>query len=147
MQKYSESVKTLAFFTLLGVLFSRVIAQAQELPLPKADANGNYMGNVGHYTWVVVDPDPNGLNCRWSNLMPADWYSPTGMRPIMTVKDWPVARRFRSGSILNANGTPAGFAVIYDDRGLPWLKVSIGANDQICLVRANTQFIRPIPPR
>ncbi|QEQ00557.1 hypothetical protein RHP47_03630 [Thermosynechococcus sp. QKsg1] len=56
---------------------------------------------------------------------------------------WPVVRRFPTGTVLRANITPAGFATITDSRGLPWLKVSIGDEDRICLVRANRRFIRP----
>ena len=53
-------------------------------------------------------------------------------------------RRFKQGTILTSNITPAGFAGIMDTRRKPWLKVSIGPEEQICLVRANAQFIRPV---
>lgn len=111
--------------------------------LPQSDRNGDYRRS-GHSTWVVVDPDANGLNCRWSRQMPREWYSPGARLPRMDVVNWPVVRRFRTGTVLTANLTPAGFEIMYDNRNLPWLKVSIGSNDQICLVRANRQFVRPV---
>lgn len=138
-------MKTLALLTLLGVLSTPAIAQAEEFPLPKADTNGDYIGKISHSTWVVVDLDPKGLNCRWSNRMPADWQSPSAVWPAITPESWSVAQRFRGGSILEANGGVAGFSVMADDRELPWLKVLIGTNDKTCLVRANKRFIRPIP--
>lgn len=124
-----------------AIALSPAVAQTS---LPTVDRHGDYQRRTSHSQWVVVDPDPNGLNCRWSSAMPADWYSPAAPLPAFTILDWPVVRRFRQGTVLTANTTPAGFATVTDTRGKPWLKVSIGPNDQICLVRANAQFIRPV---
>lgn len=112
--------------------------------LPVADATGNYRRS-GHRTWRVVDSDPNGLNCRWSEAMPTDWYSPATQFPDQNFAQWPVVRRFSTGTTLTANLSPAGFEVFYDRRRQPWLKVSLGDNEQICLVRANAVYIQPIP--
>jgi len=115
--------------------------------LPTADRKGDYSRNTSHTKWIVVDSDPNGLNCRWSPNMPDDWYSPSASWPKLNISQWPVVRRFKKNSSsrkLTANITPAGFATIRDDSGKPWLKVNIGPNDQICLVRANESFIRPV---
>lgn len=113
-------------------------------PLPVTDVNGNYRRS-GHRTWQVVDDDPNGLNCRWSRAMPVDWYSPATQFPDQNFGQWPVVRRFPTGTTLTANLSPAGFEVFYDARQRPWLKVSLGDNEQICLVRANAAYIQPIP--
>jgi hypothetical protein len=112
-------------------------------PLPVADSNGNYRRS-GHRTWRVVDADPNGLNCRWSRAMPTEWYSPAAQFPNQNFGQWSVVRRFPPGTILTANLSPAGFEVFYDVRQQPWLKVSIGENEQICLVRANEIYIQPV---
>lgn len=117
---------------------------AQAAPRPTANANGDYAQRTSHRRWLVVDPDPRGLNCRWSRSMPLDWYAPHAQLPQMNVLQWQIVRRFPSNTVLTANTTPAGFATISDDRGFPWLKVSIGPEEQICLVRANRRYIRPI---
>lgn len=116
--------------------------QAQDLPT--ANASGDYTQRTQHRTWTVVDADPSGLNCRWSDQMPADWYSPSAQLPPLTIEQWPVVRQFRQGETLTANITPAGFAMLVDDKDQLWLKVSLGAQDQICLVRANAQYIKPV---
>lgn len=119
--------------------------------IPKPDKNGDYKSKTGHMLWVVVDDDPNGLNGRLSNRQPMFFYAPREKSPGDSILDWPVIRRFKKGDVLIANTTPAGFALTTDNRGLPWLKVNIGAiptNDSggevICYVRANSKFIRPV---
>lgn len=135
--------KSLALLALLGILSTASVAIAQTAPLPRPNANGDYLTRTSHQYWQVVDSDPAGLNCRWSSRMPSNWYAPDAVLPRMNVLNWDVVRRFAPGTTLTANTTPAGFATMMDSRGLPWLKVSIGDNDQICLVRANSRFIRP----
>ena len=111
--------------------------------LPKANASGDYAGRTSHRFWVVVDPDPKGVNCRWSSAMPANWYEPGAKLPLTNIDQWSIVRSFKRNSVLKANITPAGFALLYDTRNKPWLKVSLGTKDQICLVRANSKFIQP----
>ncbi|MCL1467878.1 hypothetical protein [Argonema galeatum] len=120
-----------------------VAAKAQEIPLPRPDRNGNYP-LVMTKEWVVVDPDPNGLNCRWSSQMPREWMDPGATFPTMNVSQWPVVRRFRKNTRISANLGPAGSGTFEDENGSPWLKVSIGDDDRICLVRANARFVRPV---
>jgi hypothetical protein len=111
--------------------------------LPKPNASGDYAGRTSHRFWVVVDPDPEGVNCRWSAAMPANWYAPGAKLPLANIDQWTIVRSFKRNSVLTSNITPAGFALLYDNRNKPWLKVSIGAKDQICLVRANSKFVQP----
>ncbi|MFB2924280.1 MULTISPECIES: hypothetical protein [Aerosakkonema] len=118
-------------------------AKAQETPLPRADRNGNYP-LVMSERWVVVDPDPNGLNCRWSSRMPREWMDPGATFPRMNISEWPVVRRFRKNTRIGVNLGPAGSGTFEDENGLPWLKVSIDDDDRICLVRANSRFVRPV---
>ena len=138
-------MKRLFPLVLLGSLLiaplTASIANAQTA-LPQPNSDGDYTDR-GQIRWQVVDPDPNGLNCRWSASNPREWYSPAANFP-MNVTQWAAVRRFPAGTVLTANTTPAGFALMFDTRNKPWVKVSIGSNDEICLVRANRQFIRPI---
>jgi hypothetical protein len=127
-------------------------AESKEAPLaseglPKAGSNGDYSGKTSHQKWIVVDPDPEGVNCRWSEAMPTSWYAPDTKLPALTISQWPVVRRFTkdtSSQNLTANTTPAGFVTINDESGKPWLKVNIGSNDRICLVRANSKYVQPV---
>jgi hypothetical protein len=114
-----------------------------QMPVPQPNADGDYP-RTGHKLWRVVDPDPNGLNCHWSEEMPDPWYAPDAQFPDLNIQDWSIVRHFGAGTVLTANTTPAGFVFIHDDRYLPWLKVSLGDNDEICLVRANQQFVVPV---
>ncbi|MFN3679079.1 hypothetical protein [Thermosynechococcus sp.] len=116
---------------------------AQNPNLPQANRHGDYPLRTDHRLWVVVDSDRQGLNCRWSPQVPKAWYSPLAKWPRTDIWYWPVVRRFPRGTVLKANLAPSGFAMIPDDRGLPWLKVTLGKDNRICLVRANRHFIRP----
>ncbi|HIK35629.1 MULTISPECIES: hypothetical protein [unclassified Thermosynechococcus] len=116
-----------------ALLLCPVLAQTPNLPPP--NRNGDYISRTSHRTWVGVDPDINGLTCRWSDKVPQEWYAPKARWPDLEIMHWPLVRRFPRGTVLTA--TPAGFATITDSRGLPWLKVSIGEEERICLVRAN----------
>lgn len=119
------------------------VSSSPSQSLPVADANGDY-GRTNHQTWRVVDSDPGGLNCRWSAAMPNNWYSPSTQFPNQNFGQWQVIRTFSVGTTLTANLAPAGFALLYDKYQKPWLKVSIGENEQICLVRANAAYVQPI---
>jgi hypothetical protein len=113
--------------------------------LPQPDPNGDY-SRTGHRHWVVVDPDPEGVAGRWSSDAPTDWYSPSAKFTSKDFASWQVVRRFKRNQSLLANPTPAGFVLMADQNGKPWLKVSLGENEQICLVRANVKHIRPYEP-
>jgi hypothetical protein len=109
------------------------------------DAAGNYL-RTSHRHWVVVDPDPAGLNCRWSPEIPAEWYAPAAQYPRMNINEWPVVQQFPPHTELLANIAPAGFATMYDENANPWLKVSLGNPEEICLVRAHTDYVKPLAP-
>jgi hypothetical protein len=136
-------MKRFTLLVLFGVLLVPLGAIAQS-SMPQPNSNGDFMTNTSHPTWQVIDTDPNGLNCRWSDQMPVEWFDPGATWPRRDISSWTSVRRFQNGAVLSANSTPAGFVTITDTRGRPWLKVNIGSNDQICLVRANRRFIRPI---
>lgn len=111
--------------------------------LPQVDARGNYL-RTSHRRWIVVDPDPAGLNCRWSDAVPDEWYSPAAQYPPMNVNTWPVVQQFPTNTEFLANITPAGFAIMYDENENPWLKVSLDEQDEICLVRAHSDYVKPL---
>ncbi|HEY9632539.1 MAG TPA: hypothetical protein V6D14_03980 [Coleofasciculaceae cyanobacterium] len=137
-------LKTFFIITTLFLVSSTALAVA---PLPTPNGNGDYSGNVGYEKWIVVDPDPNGLNCRWSEQAPKEWYAPDANIPNWNIGQWPVVRRFKkdtSSQYLTANLTPGGFATVTDELGKPWLKVSIGSDEEICLVRANADYVQPV---
>lgn len=129
-----------------GLMMSAQSLLAETIP-PEPNSNrvGDFAVRTSHPFWTVVDPDENGLSCRWSPDAPVDWYSPAADFPNSAFYQWPVVRTFDYGTVLTANITPAGFATLTDNRGLPWLKVRQGDNDEICLVRANASYILPLP--
>jgi hypothetical protein len=130
------------FLTLALSLIPSIAFAASSLPKP--NASGDYATRTSHRFWVVVDPDPQGVNCRWSSAMPANWYAPNAKLPPATFDQWTVVRRFKKNTVLTSNTAPAGFALLFDTRNKPWLKVNVGTKEQICLVRANSKFIQPI---
>ncbi len=120
---------------LLGVLAPRT-AQA-EYPYPQSDANGDFQivnplpQNRQHLleNWVVVDPDPNGLNVRCKHPLAEglDYYN------------LPADYVFYEGQEFSS------YALRMDDRGLPWvvLEAPHKSSERInCFVRANTRFIQ-----
>ena len=134
------------------VTVAQAIAQIDNIPQPSGvisdppgDRTGDFSSRTGHLFWTVVDADPSGLNCRWSPDVPEAWYAPDADWSDRDYQNWPVAMTFDYGTVLTANITPAGFATVTDSRDLPWLKVRLGSADQICLVRASSRYILPIP--
>ncbi len=135
LQKILRTIFVLVF------VFCLVQPAQAATELPSTNPAGDY-NRTSHRYWVVVDPDPKGVNCRWSASAPQEWYRPDAQFETNFGK-WDVVHRYERNQALLANITPAGFALINDSNNKPWLKVSLGNNDQICLVRANAKYIRP----
>jgi hypothetical protein len=94
--------------------------------------------------WQVVDADPKGLNCRANAAFSAnmDVSHPD-------VSQWPVLKTFKPGAKLPGVGGNNGNVPISveDNRGKPWIVISTTNNEKgNCLVRANSQFVRPLLP-
>jgi hypothetical protein len=137
-----KKLKTITISTLLALGTATLGSTA---PLPSPNNQGDYMGRAYHTYWEVVDPDPNGLNCRMTNssfeeLMRADNRTPFEFFNWSLVGVLKQGQRFESFPS-NAAGT------FNDTRGLPWLFVgksyAAGAA-QGCFVRANSQFVKPV---
>ncbi|MGL5065455.1 MAG: hypothetical protein ACRC62_36240 [Microcoleus sp.] len=121
------------------------VANSQgDYPVPAARVRGNRQVN-----WVVVDPDPRGLNCRIAQRFrsisvdsidaPAELFE----RNKHDVSQWPVVITFRRGQRLQAvTGNNANQIVITDTQGKPWLPILTDKGN--CFVRANSRFIKPI---
>lgn len=131
---------TVRGYSILSLLLAvQPLALAQGRYLPQPNANGDYL-RTRHRQWRVVDPDPEGLNCRWLEGVDQDreWDAYIDLE----MMSWPVVVRFQAGTLLRASTRFNGWSIVTDNRGLPWLKVALG-NDRLCLVRANRRFIRP----
>ena len=111
-----KKLKTITLSTLLALGTATLGSTA---PLPSPNNQGDYMGRAYHTYWEVVDPDPNGLNCRMTNssfeeLMRADNRTPFEFFNWSLVGILKQGQRFESFPS-NAAGT------FNDTRGLPWL--------------------------
>ena len=123
-------------------------AQAQWADVPRRDASGDFLssrvqGNRGYYQqmyWLVVDRDPEGLNCR-----------PVGGGAALVKLDY--------GGIVMTRIESAETNSITLREGLPWLNVTLtrlsspvldlrsGAErigSYHCQVRAHSDFVAPI---
>ena len=138
------SVLALASF---GVVFTTA-AQAQWADVPRIDAAGDFLstkvqGTRGYYQqkyWLVVDRDPEGLNCR-----------PVGGGEALVKLDY-------GGIVMTRIESAETNAITLRD-GLPWLNVTLsrlsspvldlrtGAERTSlyhCQVRAHSDFVAPI---
>lgn len=116
--------------------------------LPKPNAEGDYE-RAPHPYWMVVDPDPSGLNCRMGRYSYNEILDPRNAIPLDFLS-LPVVGTFSQGDRFQTDLGPAGFGRITDTRGKPWLYVmdtdANGAPSH-CFVRANNQFVIPVEPR
>jgi len=132
------------FFTSIAILSSAAVAgfglvASIAVANPGTDEHGNWLQNYEYY-WRVVDPDPNGLNCRMRGTI----------GDILTIENRGYSLNFSSYWVRTT--LPQGYefrvghmtgegALMFDDRGLPWIYNS----DDDCFVRANSHFVRPVP--
>lgn len=130
--------------------------------LPSSNRLGDYTNSSRgnrHINWVVVDSDQKGLNCRLANtFQPRDRRDDVINRLLNVsyradVPGWQSVARFRRGERLKVEtGNMAQQIIVFDNRNKPWFPVMLnesevrqGANPRYCLVRANRQFIQPVP--
>lgn len=104
------------------------------------DSYGNWGGQPdahrGIYRGLVVDQDPNGLNCRMRGTL-QDYEH--GQRP--NIISMPVVATLPYGDSFSLHAFAATrdylYVIVEDDRGLPW----VYNDDDDCFVRANIGFL------
>ena len=142
-------MKSILFGCVVGLLALIVradVAWSQAADVPEFDTNGNFrsarvQGNRGFYPheqWLIVDRDPEGLNCRDGSGA--------------------VALTLYYGAVVASNFEHQGDDPIDIVNGQAWLRVEANIVDvqrritaeraasYICYVRANARYIAPINP-
>ncbi|MCT7963480.1 hypothetical protein NG799_03245 [Laspinema sp. D1] len=116
---------------------------------PKNNAQGDYTGKSDHIYWQVVDPDPNGLNCRMGDRTIDQVWNPSA--GALDIGTWSVTGTLPPDSTFQAALSPGGFVLTFDANNQPWMFVeSSNGPEQTsnCFIRANSKYITPIiPPR
>ncbi|MCD4784884.1 MAG: hypothetical protein K8T10_13800 [Candidatus Eremiobacteraeota bacterium] len=139
--------KASIFFIIMFLLFltANSIAGAQDhgYTFPTPDKKGDFVIPRSHRYWKVVDNDRNGLNGRLATNFPVNWEDPRVAWPKSNVAQWPIAARFRKGSILNATRGNRGIIFLRDRNKKPWIMIEI-SKGKYCFVRANTKYIVPV---
>lgn len=113
------------------------------------NAAGDYVGSGSdkgpkYLRWEVVDPDPQGLSCRTTDVNRSLSLDDTDSSNIL---DWSVLKTFPLGAKLQGLDGGGNMPIkINDDRGKPWVAIRIDNQRGSCLVRANSQFIRALLP-
>jgi hypothetical protein len=93
--------------------------------------------------WQVVDTDPEGLNCRALNSTSGSLNLdlPLDQRDI---SNWPVTKTFPTGAEMSGVSGRDGYSPIQieDNQGKSWIAIDNRGGQ--CLVRANSQYVRPL---
>ena len=115
-----------AIATSISTVSSVVLAQGG---LPRPNRQGDYYNGVWN-SWLVVDRDRKGLNCR----------SGAG-------SSYRVVKNFSNGYKISVFTQGEDPLIKRDRQGKPWLAVlPTGYQYETpCFVRANSSFIQPIP--
>ncbi|MFM6402678.1 MAG: hypothetical protein ACKPH7_30055 [Planktothrix sp.] len=147
----------------LITVISLVLICAPSWAIPKTNANGDYIlspttdrRGISQFNWVVIDKDPQGLNCRmlqqYQGISMDDIDAPSILFKdnYHTIINWPVMITFKTGQKLRAVTTQFGNNIVLRDKqGKPWIPVASNLRIELdkgsCFVRANRQFIKPIP--
>lgn len=121
--------------TIISIVPTLAFAQNTNVLFPQPNKNGDYNSIISkfndgksspHLVWEVVS---NELSCRAR--------AGTNFR---------IVRKLAKGNVINVVGSKT---VVKDAAGKPWLMVAKeGSAEDIkirCFVRANKQFIKPIP--
>jgi hypothetical protein len=132
------------------LFFTSSLAYAPAAAALAMNPAGDYVQEKGsrgtmYPKWQVVDTDPKGLNCR--TIDPAFSIDIDVSHP--NVSQWPVQQTFKSGAKLQGVGGNNGNVPVSveDNRGNPWIAIDSNNDRQAdCLVRANSQFVRPLLP-
>lgn len=141
--------RVLALFVVSSITALCATALAQEqsgLPIPDKKT-GDY-ARASHKYWQVVDPDPKGLNCRMGSYTKEQIYNASNTIK-MDIFNWRVVGTLKREQSFENELGPAGFGIIYDTQKKPWMfvdKVYAKGAPKHCFVRANSKYIKPVPP-
>ncbi|MBO0347544.1 hypothetical protein J0895_00130 [Phormidium pseudopriestleyi FRX01] len=113
--------------------------------LPQTNAQGDYTGKSNHINWRVVDPDPNGLNCRMGDRTIIEVWNPSA--GALNIGSWPVTGTLPPDSTFQAALSPGGFILTFDSNNQTWIFVeSSNGPEQTsnCFIRANINYVEPV---
>lgn len=139
-------VLAVVFASSMTALCAAPLGQAQpSLPTPNKQT-GDY-SRSSHRYWQVVDSDAKGLNCRMGPYTKNQIYDASSTIK-MDIFNWRVIGKLKRGLTFENELGPAGFGIVYDTQRKPWMfvdKVSAKGAPNQCFVRANSQYIKPVP--
>ncbi len=151
MHHLNQFVRSLfTTFLCAALFFTSSLSYSSPASALALNPAGDYVSEPGVFRgtpypqWQVVDTDPKGLNCRAN---PAFSFDMDVSHP--DVSKWAVLKTFKPGEKLQGVGGNNGNLPIQidDNRGKPWIVISTTSNEKgNCLVRANSQFVRPLLP-
>lgn len=143
-RKITRSLATL-FSLGLSVSVSLGVNASSTNASPRTDAYGNWQSPIDNRAWAVVDPDPNGLNCRMRGSFGDIMFRYNGENIRPSVISMPVVRQIPYDTVVLVESiarSPTGRfptdVLFFDDRGLPWLFTGD------CFIRANEAFVVPM---
>lgn len=137
-----KKIQQISFAFFLTILTTPSVLAS---PLPGTNENGDYITG-DHYYWEVVDPDPNGLNCRTVNATIYELLQLNNPTPF-DFFNWPVVGVLYQGQRFHVSSSNRG-VFWWDTRKLPWLYVKDSDQGNVtkgCFVRANSQYVKPVP--
>ncbi|MBD2482984.1 hypothetical protein [Planktothrix sp. FACHB-1365] len=141
-------------------VISLVLICTPSWAIPQTNTNGDYIlpaterRGIRQINWIVTDKDPHGLNCRMLQQYQGISMDSIDAPDILykdnyhTITNWSVMTTFKTGTKLQAVTTQFGTNIVLRDKqNKPWIPVEIARNLNrgSCFVRANRQFIKPIP--
>jgi hypothetical protein len=135
----------LIFILVVGLVLTGLTAPVFAASLPQPDEVGDYIGNSNHVYWQVVDPDPQGLNCRMGEQSIEEIWNPDnpGFPPIGS---WPAVTTLQENEVFEGKLSYGGFIFTFADNRDPWIfiKNKSDGTPANCFVRANHLFVQPV---
>ncbi|MDY7024518.1 MAG: hypothetical protein SWJ54_24740 [Cyanobacteriota bacterium] len=140
-----SAIRALMILVFGLILFSVSSPVFAENSLPQPDEMGDYRSQINHLYWQVVDPDPNGLNCRMGESSIQEvWNIDSPRYP--EIGTWSVVTTLQTNEVFKAELTYGGFLATFDQNFNPWIFVEEKSDGTPanCFVRANNNFVQPI---
>jgi hypothetical protein len=105
--------------------YVQAIAGVSEVDVANSDPEENYWNARLHQFWRVIDPDPEGLNCRRA---PGVDFSVVG-------------KLYKNQTISPSSAYSEPIQI--DPQRQPWMAVQVQGKN--CFIRAHSFFIEPVP--